>query len=236
MIGLIKRKLKSYFIDNLSIPNLSKSLQRINQLGYKPAAIFDVGAYKGDFARLCLDVWPNANIVCFEPIEEKAKLLQDWADKDSRITVIQGLLGDENNDSVKFNESETASSVLDEFISKDFNTKYHRMRTLDRCIAEFKLNPPNILKIDTQGFEYQILQGIKENLQHVEVIIAELNFIDIHENVKLAGETIAFLKGYDFVVYDITEIHRRPYDKAMWQADFMFVKKDSVFRQDKRWV
>jgi FkbM family methyltransferase len=235
MLERIKAKLKAYFIENGSIPDFKKSMHRLKELGFKPGLVFDIGAYKGDFARLCLELWNNTNVVCFEPLEAQYKILEQWSKTEKRIKVIHGLLGDEDKDQVKFNENETASSVLDETISKNFKTGYHKMRTLDTSLREFNLNVPNLLKIDTQGFEYQILKGFSTNLDQVEVIIAELNHIDIHDNVKLAEEVIGLLYAHGFVIYDIVEIHRRPFDNAIWQTDFMFVKKDSFLRRNKQW-
>lgn len=235
MIRLVKNKLKRYFINNLSIPYITKSLERLKDLGYTPNTIYDIGAYQGDFAKLCLQIWPAANVVCFEPIKDQIIQLEDWAREEDRIKVIHGLLGEENKANVKFNEGKTASSVLDEHGSHNFKEVHYTMRTLDSCIEKFDLSVPSLVKIDTQGYEYQILQGFTKNLKYADIIIAELNHIDIHKNVKMAEEVIQLLYRNDFVIYDIVEIHRRPFDKALWQTDFMFVKRNSFLRDNKQW-
>ena len=235
MLNFIKRKLKNYFIDNGSIPNFERSLQRLKQLGYTPTVVYDVGAYKGDFATQCLEVWPGAAVCCFEPLTAQYDKLKAWSEKDKRITVLQGLIGSENKSNVVFNESETASSVLTEHLSKDFVTSHKMMRTLDFCITGMNFPVPGLLKIDTQGYEYQVILGLLEHIDKVEVIIAELNHIDLHKDVKLAEDVIEILYKNNFIMYDIAEIHRRPYDSALWQTDFIFVKKDSPLRSNKRW-
>ena len=235
IIRLLKQKIKNHFLENQSIPNINVSLRRLKELGFYPKNIFDVGAFQGEFAKLCFTIWPETKIVCFEPLYDKYVLLDSWSKKDNRLKAIYGLVGEQDRDTVKFNESETASSVLDEHLSIDFKCSFKNMRTIDTCINEFQLTPPNLLKIDTQGYEYQVLQGFDSNLSHVDVILAELNHIDIHKDVKLAEEVIALLYSKGFIIYDITEIHRRPSDHAIWQTDFIFVKKDSFLRQSKKW-
>ena len=110
------------------------------------------------------------------------------------------------------------------------------MNTLSDLISENNLNISNLLKIDTQGYEYQVLKGAENILPDVEVILAELNFIDIHKNVYLTADVIRFLNQNNFVIYDIAEIYRSPLDNSLWQTDFIFVKKDSIYRKNKAWI
>ena len=235
MINLLKKTIKSYLINHLSIPDIEASLKLLKINSFKPDSIFDVGAYQGDFAKLTQKIWSQSKVFCFEALSKKVILLEQLSKSNPNIKVIEGLIGNRNLDNVTFNESETASSVLDEHISLDFTRSAKKMRTVDSCIAEFHLPYPDLLKIDTQGFEYEVLEGAKETLPHIQIILAELNFIDIHKNVRLASDVIRLLDDYNFVMYDITEIHRRPSDKAIWQTDFIFVKKDSIFRANKKW-
>lgn len=72
-------------------------------------------------------------------------------------------------------------------------------------------------------------------LEKVSVIHVELNLIDIHKEVVLASDVIAFLHDQGFVPYDITELHRRPLDQALWQVDILFCRQDAPLRSDKRW-
>jgi FkbM family methyltransferase len=196
--------------------------------------VFDVGAFNGDFAKLGISIWPGAQVVCFEALPQKIKALEVMGNT-SNILVVNGLIGERNDDYVKFHQAESASSVLEESSPNDFQTNYYKMRTLDACIEEFNLPKPQLLKIDTQGYEYNVLSGFQKNISSCEVILAELNFIDIHKNVKLAHDVIEFLKKHGFVIFDICQLHRKPSDKVLWQADFIFVKENSVLRSNKIW-
>jgi FkbM family methyltransferase len=235
MLSLLKKLIKSHFINNLSIPDIQHSLQRLKINQFNPVTIFDVGAFQGDFALLTQRIWPQSKVYCFEPLSKKVAFINQLSKNNPNIKVFEGLVGNKNIDNLEFNENETASSVLEEHISKDFNKSVKKMRTIDTCITEFDLSYPDFLKIDTQGFEYEVLEGAIQTLPHIQIILAELNFIDIHKNVKLAADVIQWLDNNNFVAFDITEIHRRPSDNAIWQTDFLFVKRDSVFRANKRW-
>lgn len=234
MKKFLKELIGNYYKKNLKIPDPFFSLQLLKENGFRPKNIFDVGAYNGDFAKMVASIWSESEIVCFEGLPDKVKLLNQTI-ASNKIKIIEGLVGDRNEKDVKFFKVESATSVLEENTSNDFDVGFQKMHTLDNCLKEFSLKAPEFLKIDTQGYEYNILKGYENNIKHTEVVLAELNFIDIHKNVKLAYDVISFLHDHHFVIYDICQLHRRPSDKALWQSDFIFCKEDSLLRQSKTW-
>lgn len=228
--GDIKR-----LIERNKIPNPVVSLKRLNNLGFKPNLIFDIGAYKGSFAETCLSIWPNCRLVLFEALKDKIPfLVSKFSGKNAHI--VEGIIGDSNMEKVLYFSDETASSVLE---SKEIYTKKQvitqNMITLDSYIQSTGISAPNFLKIDTQGFEYQILKGAEKNIPSIEVFLLELNFLEVYYNVRLAHDVIAYLDTFGFVMYDICEIHRRPLDQALFQIDFLFVHKNSFLRKNKDW-
>lgn len=217
------------------IPNPQTSLARLKQLGVTPTSVFDVGAYEGDFIKMCLDLWPNTTILAFEPLQEKVAFLHHRF-KNNKVSLEQTLVGEVDTDNVKFYADETASSVLmsDEVNSKK-DIRYLPMRKLESVIEQKGITPPCLLKIDTQGYEFEILKGCGKYLSSIQFILLELNFIEVYSNARLAHEVISYLNQHGFVIYDVCAIHRRPLDMALFQIDFLFVQKDSFLRKDKRW-
>jgi FkbM family methyltransferase len=242
MLNVIKRKIEARLfsgdvkrmIDKGRIPDHEASMKRLKGQGFTPDLIFDIGAYHGDFSQMCLNIWPESRIIAFEALPEKAELLKSRF-KGKSVQTIEGIVGDEVRENVEFFADETSSSVL---ASQELTPKKkirQKMFTLDELCIKNNLNAPDLLKIDSQGYEYQILKGFEKNLKSVKVILLELNFIEVYYHVNLAHEVIKFLADNGFVIYDICEIHRRPLDMALFQIDFMFVKQHSQLRSDKRW-
>lgn len=231
-----KSKIRQYFACRLKIPEIPFALERLYNIGFKPNLIFDVGAYKGDFAKSCLDIWPNSKVACFEALEHKVLELKHLASLNPTIEVFPILLGAQTREQVPLNESETASSVLVESIPQNFPVKFYPMRTIDQIVQEyFSDRPPDFLKLDVQGYELEVLKGAEKSLAKMQLILAEINLIDIHQNVPLLADIIQWLNDRDWVAYDICELHRRPLDQALWQADFIFIPRNSPLRTDKRW-
>ncbi len=229
--GIIRRQITRHY----DVPEVPLALERLLRRKFVPAHIFDVGAYSGEFAKLCRRIWPQAKLTCFEVLPHRVEELQAWCARDGNAEIIQCLLGAEAKDAVPFHEMETASSVLEEHIPQAASVKLYPMTTIDELVASLNFRSPTLLKLDVQGFEFEILNGAKKTLPGIDVILAEVNLIDIHKGVHLLDDTVAFLRDNDFVAYDICGLHRRPLDSALWQADLMFVPKDSYLRADKRW-
>jgi FkbM family methyltransferase len=232
----IRNIIRKHIARKLRVPEIPFALERLHQIGFQPNQIFDVGAYKGEFAELCLNIWPKTKVACFEALEDKVNQLQQLASKNKSISVFPGLLGAETREQVQLHLSETASSVLTEHIHQDFSVQSYPMRTIDQIIQEnFDGQSPDFLKIDVQGYELEVLKGAEKSLPQMKAILAEINLLDIHQGVPLIAEVLAWLDKRDWVAYDICSLGRRPLDQALWQADFIFVPRSSPLRADKRW-
>jgi hypothetical protein len=130
---------------------------------------------------------------------------------------------------------ETASSVLEEHIAHGAPVRSYPMQTIDEIVELKGVEPPSFLKLDVQGYELEVLKGAQNTLPQVSAVLVEVNLIDIHKGAPLLDELVLFMRDSGFVTYDICGLARRPLDKALWQADFIFVPQDSALRSDKRW-
>lgn len=219
----------------LRLPEIPVALKRLSRQGFSPSLIFDVGAYRGDFARICKTIWPTARVACFEPQQSILPELRRYALETPQTEVFDYLLGAEEKTEVTFYEAETASSVLLEKNGPIHPTTKYKMRTVQSVIESNTNRAPDLLKLDVQGFELEVLKGTYKYLEEIRVILIELNFLDLHEQVPLMAEVTAWLAERGWVAFDICGLTRRPLDDALWQADFLFVPEQSILRRDKRW-
>src|SRR5688500_4523722 len=130
---------------------MAASLQRLSSNGFKPEHIFDVGAYRGDFTKMCVDVWPATRVTAFEVLDRRVEELRRLRASGVPVDVFACLLGAENRDAVPFHEMETASSVLREHVHQLAATKQYPMRTVDVMVQQHRTGWPDLLKLDVQG-------------------------------------------------------------------------------------
>lgn len=229
-----KNYLRNYLTRRFQVPEIPVALSFLKQRGFEPHRIFDVGAYRGDFARECIELWPFASIHCFEPQPHMQKCLHGLSASNPNIVIHQFVLGAEPRASIDLYCAETASSVLKEHHSAHPSLQCEQM-TIDQVICDSKVSPPNFIKVDVQGYELEVLRGGQTTLPSVDAILLELNLLDLHREVPLIAEVMQWLSERNFVAYELAGLTRRPLDRALWQIDMVFVKKDSWLRSDKRW-
>ncbi len=210
------------------------ALEALRGQGVQIRHVFDVGAYQGDFAALCLRLWPQARVTCFEPLPHMRARLRAL-EANPRVTVHPCLLGAVADPAVRLHARETASSVLPEH-HEDIPTIACAQTTVERVVAQdFPDDPPDLLKLDVQGYELEVLKGGEAVLPHVRVILAEVTLLDIHKGAPLLSDLVAWLAARGFVAFDVAGLTRRPLDGALWTVDLVFVKRDDALRADKRW-
>ncbi|MEO8234793.1 MAG: FkbM family methyltransferase [Flavobacterium sp.] len=132
------------------------------------AVIFDVGSNNGQYLELLLQNF-NAlqpTIHCFEPDDTAFAKLQKNFKNNKNVILNNFALGDQNMKSILFSDGlgDVKASLVDvesdNLIEKEIEIK----RLDDYCIAN-KIDKINFLKIDTEGYEANVLIGSEKMIQ-----------------------------------------------------------------------
>ena len=234
MIKKIKRTLKALLLKKIEIPFMDASLMRLKKAGFEPTFWVDVGAYKGEMVAMLRGIWPEAKGICFEGQASALAGLKEKIGEDSKVTVVEKLVGAASSKMVVLHGQETSASILEEHVNPQSVRQVVEMITLDEEITKkFQIIKEVLIKVDTQGYELEVLKGAEGLLKYTGALILELNLIEIHKGVPLVDEVISWLKSRGFLMYDIAGLTRRPKDRALWQADFIFVPINSPLRLSK---
>lgn len=238
MLSLLKRFIPALFKnklkEKLGVPDQEYSFKSLKKLSYQPKLVLDIGAYEGNWATSFLTVFPKAKILMLEGQKSKKDILRQKSAANKQLEFRIALLGSAEQE-VEFNIYETASSVLKEDNETGAKVEIRTLTTLDQLTINTPFAQPDFIKIDTQGYELEILKGAEKTMQYAEFVLLEVSLIDIYKGCPLVAEVMAFMQAKSFVLYDICSLMRRPFDNALYQSDFLFVKESSPFRADKRW-
>ena len=123
----------------------------------------------------------NGCVVAFEPDPHAIKKLKKKFYNKKNILLLRYALSDINNNSSEFTDDPSSpTNQLVDINKKDFsNQKTIKVRVAkaDTLIKKLNLPTPNIIKIDVEGFEFEVLNGMKKILQ--QKTLREI-FVEVH--------------------------------------------------------
>jgi hypothetical protein len=67
------------------------------------------------------------------------------------------------------------------------------VRTLDSFLGQPALHAPDLIKADVQGFELEVLRGATKCLETAKLLLLEVSYRRIYENLTLAHEVIGYV-------------------------------------------
>jgi len=235
--------------DNLEKFNREKTIKYL--IKAKEPLILDVGANIGTSVEEFKNWWPGSSVHCFEPQQECWGKLEEFSSKfnDNRVVINKCAVGNvQNNNAVfythdinsgvsgfnKININSQDSIRLNNLIDKDLvkvqqyeeSLNYERnvkVIRLDDYLNNLNIKNINLLKIDTQGFEPQVLEGLGERLSDVDVVITELMFFDYYERSLSFSDIERFLLPAGFKLYDISHIVKDPMNGRTDWVDVIYV-------------
>tara|TARA_Y200000002_G_scaffold363110_2_gene350871 strand:+ start:953 stop:1702 length:750 start_codon:yes stop_codon:yes gene_type:complete len=170
--------------------------------------IIDVGAHHGESINLFSKYFKPKKIYSFEASPQNYIILKKKYNKYNenlkKIIQIENIALGKDNRIQSFNQTnESSSSTFNKiniksnyflkkkfFLGQDqdkdfFKTIELKIISLDSYFLENNLKKIDLLKIDTEGFEYEVLQGLQKNMKHVNYILFEHHYDDmIKKNYK----------------------------------------------------
>jgi FkbM family methyltransferase len=169
--------------------------------------VIDIGANRGQFAVGLLDFGYKGKIVSFEPVGSVHQELSKVASKYDRWEVAKQIAIGSENGEVEINVSDNSvfSSILNikkshveqKDYSKTVRTETVKIGRLDDVLPEYLDVSAHrvLLKIDTQGFEKQVLDGAPDTLSKIQGLKIEMPLTPIYE-------------GVNYTFYDIIDVVR----------------------------
>ena len=204
-----------YFHKKKIINFLKKNIQNIDTL-------IDVGGHKGESIELFSNSFKIKNLYSFEPVLDNYNCLSQTLNKfnqkfpQTEFKIFNCGLGvrDEilNINLVDESSSSTLSNI-------NFNSSYYqkkkkflkrkdisfftkkievKIKNLDNFIINNKIKKVDLIKIDTEGHEYYVLQGFSKNLQFCNLVFFEHHYDNMINKGYTFGDIHSFLISNNF--------------------------------------
>ena len=211
----------------------------------KKPIIFDIGANAGQSIEQYNKIFENPIIHAFEPQKNEIDILKDKFRNNQNI-IINNLAVGNKEENLEFNTyaRRKASSFLkvkkdskwlrdkirqtrvdkEKFTIETFNIK---VITLDNYVKNNRIDKVDILKIDTQGYEDQVLEGAENLIKNnrIEIIEIELIFSEIYEKSLQIYDIEKNLIPHNYKLFGISQGGNLS-SRFVYQADFMYISPD----------
>lgn len=200
-----------------------------------PVAILDVGANAGQYAEKVRSLGYDGTIVSFEAIPDIQRQLADKAARDPRWIVAPCAAVGSRSGQIEINIAANlaSSSVLamhDTHLRAAPESAYVdkqlvRLARLDELAPP--LLPPAgdlLLKIDTQGYEKEVLGGSSGLLERVVAMQVEISLVPLYEGAPTLVEMVSSIERLGYAMFNMTPGFKRQKDGRLLQIDGFFVR------------
>ncbi len=217
-------------------PSSSQTCQLEHALrNHKIDLVLDVGANVGQFAKSLREVGYNDRIVSFEPLIDAHHILskaargpKGWevhercAIGDINGTIVINVSGNSVSSSVLPMLKEHSDAAPESAFSRSEETP---IQTLDSVSARYMTSRNStLIKIDTQGFEWQVLDGAPQTIKRARGVMIELSIVQLYSGQRLWQEIFQRLESEGFRLWSLNPAFIDPRDGRTLQLDGIFFR------------
>jgi FkbM family methyltransferase len=188
--------------------------------------IFDVGANIGQSAHVFARQFPQSAVYCFEPSAATFQQLKNNLKQYNNISFHQLALG-QSQQEVKMahagssDQNRILKAGEEQLVSKDVQLENIRMQTLSGFCQEQRVPTIDYLKIDTEGFDLEVVKSGQDMLSS-----SAINFIEVEVGMNPANtlhvsleEMKKYLESYQYYLFGIYE------QVQEWKAEQHFLRR-----------
>jgi FkbM family methyltransferase len=182
--------------------------------------VVDVGANIGQTVSEVLKCFPESCIYCFEPVPSTFERLTEQTGKLSNVFPINIALGDPPSilPMIAKPLAEQNTLVFDAAQAKNNDTKVVDVKvdTLDLFCSKNNINKINLLKVDTEGYEMNVLRGAERMLSSscIDYIVIEYDFLKRSDAPH--GDFVEILNYLQPFQYNVVAFYSAGVDQAGW--------------------
>jgi FkbM family methyltransferase len=192
--------------------------------------VFDVGAHVGQFARALRHHGYRGRIVSFEPVPSAYNMLERYAERDEAWWTQQLALGAQEQRLPMQMHGDTATTSSFRAATLYGRQNLPSMRNvqvedvivtrLDAVFAKYteSIGEPRVyLKLDTQGWDLEVLKGATGCLHHIQALQSEMSVKPLYEGTSDYTVSIGAIRSLGFEISTILPVFR---DSRLQLAEF----------------
>jgi FkbM family methyltransferase len=203
---------------------------------YRIDLVLDVGANTGQYAKGLRKAGYGGRIVSFEPLSTAFARLARSAARDPAWEAVHLGLGGRNHETTLHVSGDSQASSLREMLPLHREVASYfsyvgeervSIRKLDTIWDEHVSARSRVyLKLDTQGFEKEVLDGAARSFPRVQAVQLEMSIEPLYEGTPLLPDMIRLMNRKGFTLMSVEYGVCHPETGQMLQLDGIFARKD----------
>jgi len=201
-------------------------------MSYGINKVFDVGANVGQYAERQISLGYTGQIISFEPISSVFTELEKNARSYTKWKVLNCGLGNYDGEAViNISKSSEFSSLLkptpflNQMYPNSVSTVQEKIKIhkFDSLFNEYYQPGDKVfLKIDTEGYEKDVLAGAINSLEHISGLQLELSFKEHYQGELLFMNMVNLLLEKGFTLVALTPLYHNLKSGNILKADGIF--------------
>jgi FkbM family methyltransferase len=188
----------------------------VNNLNVNIETIVDIGANVGNTVKMFRHKFPNSTIHAFEPNPTVFEKLKNNCKNINRLNLNNSGVGDKkgiltlnrhsNSGATSFKNPNSVTNPT--YSAKIIDQIQVPVVTVNDYVNENSLSNIDLLKIDVEGFEMEVINGISEDYlkNNIKIILIEANLIEKMIGQGLIEDIIAILRKNNFTLFNIYDL------------------------------
>lgn len=234
----LNKILNNFGAELVRFPNDELKRRRTFLQHYQINKVLDVGANIGKYAATIRKIGFTGDIISFEPLSKTFIELNSNSKTDSKWQAQNIALGDFNGESeINIAGNVDSSSLLDMLplhLNSAPQSKYVGkekiiVKTLDSIYESLCDKKDQVyMKIDTQGFEKQVLDGASSSLNNIKGLQIEMSIAPLYKDSLTYLEMISYLNAKGFEIHSIEPGFFDPSTGKLLQFDGVFLSNKNI--------
>jgi FkbM family methyltransferase len=202
-----------------------RRLQDLRRHGFVPKVVLDVGASNGVWSATCASVFPEADYFLVEPqayprlYPIPAGMRQHW---------IHQAVGKEDAEvELTLPAGENSLYRGHIFARRRPHAESSHLRvsqtTVDRLLETGAIAPPQLVKLDVQGYELEVMAGGMKLWESARVFIVETSLYSYWKGCPIVSEIVAYFAARGFQLYDLSSEYRDGASGLLSQVDLILI-------------
>ncbi|HEY4289595.1 MAG TPA: FkbM family methyltransferase [Puia sp.] len=215
-----------------------ESLRHLQILeSFKINKILDIGGNVGGYGHFLMSILGyKGKLISFEPVSAAFNELEARSKKHAQWSVVKSAIGNmdgeiEINIAANKGLSSSIADMLPTHIENAPEAQYVSkekvpIRKLDSIFDQYVEPGDNVfLKIDTQGYEKNVLDGAEKSLPRIKGIQVEMSLVPLYSGEMLFPDMLSHLTSKGYMMFHMEPVFTSPTTGQLLQVDGMFFTK-----------